>query len=144
MSIEFSGASHGSLPFKALANADCHVVRQPSEGQSQIHKEVLSAAVKEDIHGSARDDFDAFILTHFCLDLSLKPSVDCLDETGRKRVPRLTFKLSRFVFNQDIPNIRNEEQMPVMALGNKAQHLGSCGVSEQWLREGKRCACPPF
>jgi hypothetical protein len=70
---------------------------------------VLSTAIKEHIHGSARDDLDAFILTHFCLNLCLKPSVDCLDEASRKRVPRLTLKLRRFVFNQDIPYICNEE-----------------------------------
>jgi hypothetical protein len=88
----------------------------------------LSAAVKEDIHGSARDDFDAFILTHFRLNLSLKPSMDRFDESGRECVPRLTLKLGRFILNQDIPNICNEEQMPVMALSNKAQHLGSCCI----------------
>jgi hypothetical protein len=128
MGIEFSSASHGPLPFETLTYANSHVMRQPSEGQSQIHEKVLSTAVKEDIHGSTGDDFDAFILTHFCLNLSLKPSMDRFDESGRECVPRLTLKLGRFILNQDIPNICNEEQMPVMALSNKAQHLGSCCI----------------
>ena len=126
-----------------MRHVDSHVVGEAAHHQPHVNQKMRSPSLEHHRHAPARNDFVGEVIAEGAFHLLLQTSLEGLEEALGKSVPGCALEGLGFGPDDVIPNVCNEEQVGIVLLCKEGQHLRTCGIFWQRLKEFQRCLRPP-
>ena len=118
-----------------MRHVDGHVVGESAHHQPHVNQKMSSPSLQHQRHATAWNDFVGEVIAEGALHLLLQTSLEGLKEALGKSVPGCSLEGLGFGPDDVIPNVRDQEQVSIVLLCKKGQHLRTCGIFWQRLKE---------